>query len=172
MQLKLDSLSRHVAPIWTRLEHVLSLLDNIVEKIAMGSLLVSVVIVGLQVFLRYILNYAAYWTEELARVFFIWIALLGSVVALGRNSHLGVDFLVKRLPPNVEISVACLGNALVLLFLAALFKDGIYMVREHVSSLLPSLEIPKTVMYLPVPIAAALMFLRVLSNTLRLSKRV
>jgi len=147
----------------------LCLLEAIAEKVAMGALLLSVVTVGVQVFFRYLFDYAAYWTEELARVFFIWIALLGSVVALGHNSHLGVDFLVKRLPHKGQNVVAYLANLIILVFLAILFKDGIYMVYEHVSSLLPSLEIPKSIVYIPVPIAAALMFLRVLLNTFLLT---
>jgi TRAP-type transport system small permease protein len=62
-------------------------------------LAVMVVLVFGNVFLRYAFNTGITVSEELSRWLFVWMTFLGALVALREHSHLGVDTLVKRLPP-------------------------------------------------------------------------
>ena len=50
------------------------------------------------VVLRYGFNSGLTASEELSRLFFVWLTFLGAVVALREHGHLGVDTLVRRLP--------------------------------------------------------------------------
>ena len=57
----------------------------------MGLLMIPV---GLQIFARYIGLIPRYlWTEEMARVCFIWIILIGSMIAMRDGTHFSVDLL-------------------------------------------------------------------------------
>ncbi len=59
--------------------------------ILMGVLIVPVTI---QIFARYTGFIPRYiWTEELARFCFIWIILIGAMIALRENEHFTVDLL-------------------------------------------------------------------------------
>ena len=59
--------------------------------VLMGVLIVPVTI---QIFARYVGFIPRYiWTEELARFCFIWIILIGAMVALRENEHFTVDLL-------------------------------------------------------------------------------
>ena len=49
------------------------------------------------VFTRYILGHQSQWTEELARMLLIWVALLGASMGFIKKSHLGVDYFVNKL---------------------------------------------------------------------------
>ena len=49
------------------------------------------------VFTRYVMGHQSQWTEELARLLLIWVALLGASIAFIRRSHLGVDYFVNKL---------------------------------------------------------------------------
>ena len=49
------------------------------------------------VFTRYILGHQSPWTEELAKLLLIWVALLGAGIGFIRKSHLGVDYFVNKL---------------------------------------------------------------------------
>ncbi|MFW6229097.1 MAG: TRAP transporter small permease, partial [Alkalispirochaeta sp.] len=44
-------------------------------------------VVGLNVFSRYVLNASLGWADELARFLFIYVSLLGAVLAYHYNEH-------------------------------------------------------------------------------------
>jgi len=59
----------------------------------MGAILVPV---GLQIFSRYVGFIPRYiWTEEVARFCFIWIIMIGSMIAVRDATHFDVDVLPK-----------------------------------------------------------------------------
>src|SRR6185436_3652351 len=62
-------------------------------------LVVMVVLVFGNVVLRYGFNSGITISEELSRWLLVWLTFLGAIVALRDHSHLGVDSLVRVLPP-------------------------------------------------------------------------
>ncbi len=66
------------------------------------------------VFMRYAFNSGITVSEELARFMFVWMTFLGAIVALREHAHLGVDTLIRRLPPLARRAVLLLGHALML----------------------------------------------------------
>ena len=80
---------------------LLRTIDRVVARWERGAavalLAVTVVIVVLQVFFRYVLNSSLSWSEEAARYLFIWAALLGfsSCVEARRQPY---DF--QETPPS------------------------------------------------------------------------
>jgi len=63
-------------------------------------LAVMVVLVFGNVVLRYVFNSGIATSEELSRWLMVWLTFLGAIVALREHSHLGVDTLVRALPPS------------------------------------------------------------------------
>lgn len=51
------------------------------------------------VVLRYVFNSGIAVSEELSRWLLVWLTFLGAIVALRQHAHLGVDTLVRALPP-------------------------------------------------------------------------
>jgi TRAP-type C4-dicarboxylate transport system permease small subunit len=62
-------------------------------------LAVMVVLVFGNVVLRYVFNTGITLSEEISRWLFVYLTFLGAIVAMREHTHLGVDTLVKRLPP-------------------------------------------------------------------------
>src|ERR1041384_3155912 len=62
-------------------------------------LAVMVVLVFGNVVLRYVFNSGITVSEELSRWLMVWLTFLGAIGALREHSHLGVDTLVRALPP-------------------------------------------------------------------------
>jgi TRAP-type C4-dicarboxylate transport system permease small subunit len=58
-----------------------------------------VVLVFGNVVLRYAFNSGIAQSEELSRWLMVWLTFLGAVVALREHAHLGVDTLIRALPP-------------------------------------------------------------------------
>jgi TRAP-type transport system small permease protein len=97
------------------------------------------VIVILGVFFRYVLQSPLSWSEEVARYLMIWAASLAISVGIMRREHLGITFLVSRIPPSAQKGVALLVNLAVLWFLWILTKFGYYMALEGQAQLSPVL---------------------------------
>ncbi|MNN64319.1 2,3-diketo-L-gulonate TRAP transporter small permease protein YiaM [compost metagenome] len=62
-------------------------------------------------------------SEELSRWFFVWMVFLGALVALKERAHIGLDSLVKRLPPLGKRFCLVVGH-LLMLFVTWLILSG------------------------------------------------
>ena len=69
-------------------------------KLAIAACLaIMVVLVFGNVVLRYVFNSGIAVSEEISRWLMVWLTFLGAVVALREHAHLGIDTLVRALPP-------------------------------------------------------------------------
>ena len=131
------------------------------------ELTVIVLVAGLvadvlwQVFTRYALRRPSSWTDELATLLIIWVALLGSSVAFIRQSHLGVDVLVSKLAPPARAWVDLAVHLLIALFAAAILIVGglklmaLAFLTDQVS---PALGLRMGQVYLALPLSGGFIF--------------
>ena len=56
-------------------------------------LLIMSFVIGLQVFMRYVLNDALMWPEEMTRYCYLWVSMLAIVVTEQQRAHLRIDVL-------------------------------------------------------------------------------
>lgn len=77
-------------------------------------LAIMVVLVFGNVVLRYGFNSGITVSEEVSRWLFVWLTFLGSIIAMRDHGHLGVDSLVKRLPPAGKRACLILSQILML----------------------------------------------------------
>src|SRR6266545_4218600 len=73
---------------------------QVLKAVIAVCLAVMVVLVFGNVALRYIFNSGITMSEELSRWLLVWLTFLGAIVALRQHAHLGVDTLVRMLPPK------------------------------------------------------------------------
>ncbi|WP_341645509.1 TRAP transporter small permease [Thauera sp. SDU_THAU2] len=66
------------------------------------------------VVMRYAFNSGLAVAEEVARFLFVWMTFIGATVALREHAHLGVDTLLRRLPPLGRRAMILLGHGLML----------------------------------------------------------
>ncbi|MGY8635068.1 TRAP transporter small permease [Bradyrhizobium sp. 14AA] len=78
-----------------------------------------VVLVFSNVVLRYAFNSGIAVSEELSRWLLVWLTFLGAIVALRQHAHLGVDTLVRALPPRGRFL------CFVISYLLMLYADGL-----------------------------------------------
>ena len=76
-------------------------IEKILLVIAVILLCTIAVLIGMQIVVRSI-GIGIDWTEEFARFSFVGVTFLGSVIAITRNKHIVIDFLVVRLPDIVR----------------------------------------------------------------------
>lgn len=82
-----------------------------------------VVLVFSNVAMRYLFNSGIPTSEELSRWLLVWLTFLGAIVALRQHAHLGVDTLVRTLPPRGRL-VCFVASYLLMLYADALLTLG------------------------------------------------
>ena len=69
-----------------------------VEWLLIGLLGIMVVLVFGNVVLRYGFNSGIVFSEEVSRFVFMWLTLLGALLAMHENGHLGMNSVIVALP--------------------------------------------------------------------------
>ena len=85
-----------------RIAAAASTLSLVVERLAAYPCIIATggmtIVVLLGVFFRYVLQQPLSWSEEVARYLMIWAASLAVSIGIMRKEHLGITFLISRLP--------------------------------------------------------------------------
>jgi len=136
------------------------ILDTMLEWLVILVVMVLVIDVLWGVFTRFLLNSPSRWTEEIARLLLIWVALLGAAVAYGRNEHLGFDYLVEQLDPAVKELLALVSKCIVIAFaLLVMVYGGFILVSETIAAnqVTPALGLKMGYAYLALPVSGVFM---------------
>jgi len=78
---------------------IIDLYCGLLKVLIVACLALMVLLVFGNVVLRYVFNSGIAVSEEISRWLMVWLTFLGAVVALREHAHLGIDTLVRALPP-------------------------------------------------------------------------
>ena len=93
------------------------------------SVAILIIPVSLQIFSRYTSLIPSYiWTEEMARFFFIWMIMIGSMVAIRDGGHFDVD-LWPELAPRANALLRIVSSVFVLVMALVFIWYGIRFVQ-------------------------------------------
>ena len=92
-------------------------LGRTVEGVAALLIAIEVGILLAAVIARYWLNTPLVWSDEVASLLFLWLAVLGAVIAFRRGEHMRMTALVARLSPERRALADLLAVAASLTFL-------------------------------------------------------
>lgn len=127
---------------------------------------IMTILILLQIFFRFVIYIPFPWSEECARYLMIWMGMLGSVAALQRGRHIGVTFLMEKLPALPRQGAALLVQLLMIGFLSVLLWQGIEFAMFNQEQLSPAMELSMLVPYGSVPVGAAMMILVIIGEIL------
>jgi C4-dicarboxylate transporter DctQ subunit len=122
-----------------------------------------VLIIFINVLLRYLFREPVYWAEEVAKYFMVWIALVGAQVALKKGLHVGLKFFVDRFPSFISNWITVVVKLLILFFLFFMLKEGLDLAIFASNQRFATLNISLIWVYIAVPVAAFLMIVTVLN---------
>lgn len=145
---------------------VLRLLNRTEEIVSSLFLATMAIIIGMQVFNRYILEDSLVWSEELGRYLFIWAVFIGCSFAAQHDRHLEVTIVKNMSGPRVKLIVTAIAHLLTLVFCGFCVVWGIQMVQllMKTGQETPALEVSAYWIFLSLPVGMALMGLRTLQK--------
>lgn len=150
------------APALRLLGRAVVALASAAMALAAACLLLSLVLIGAAVVMRYAFNAAPVWVDDVVGFALVAIVMLAAAQALRRGEHIAVDLLVGRLGPDGRRrarawSAVASGAVAVMLvvngFDTALLARTLGLVTEG------SLEWPTWLLMLLMPVGGALLLL-------------
>lgn len=113
-----------------------------------------VVIVSVQVVMRYVFNGSFDWADEFSRIAFVWTMFLAIPLGIRDGTHVGIDLLVTRFPPSLRRLLARIMNALAALMMVIVFVTSISVAISTWSERLGAVDITSSVFFIPVIVGA------------------
>ena len=131
-----------------------------IAKFALGVLTGAIVAVTLAaVWWRYALNAPLSWTEQVCRIFFVWMTFLGAAVLYRERLHVAIDMFVLMLPRPARIAVLWIVEGLILVFNLVLLTYGTKLSVDTLGQTFGALDISPATFYFAAPVAGAMMIL-------------
>jgi len=150
---KLD-LAPFSIPRFQRLDRALGW---ITEVPAAALVVAEIVILFAGVVSRYGFNKPLTWSDELASVLFLWLAMLGAVIALRRGEHMRLTTFVNMLRPDRRAWVDTLGALIVIVFVLLILPPSYEYFVDQWAIVTPALEIRDALRVAAIGVGAVLM---------------
>ena len=126
----------------------------------------EIVILFVGIVARYAFHHPLIWSDELASLLFLWLAMLGTVLALRRGEHMRMTALVNTGSHRVRHFFDLLALAAALAFLGAILLPAFdYAANESIVSIM-SLDISMAWRAAAMPVGVALLGLTILLRIL------
>lgn len=130
-----------------------------------GMAVISIII-PYEVFGRYFLGDAPYWSGELTVFALVWVSMLGAAVGLPRGYQIGMTFFIERLSEGAGRLVRLLGHLITLVVLSVLIIYGFDQTLVNLNQTSSAMQISMAIPYLAVPLGAILMWLVTLEQAI------
>lgn len=125
--------------------------------VLVGLMASMALLVIANVLARYVFNHSFVWAEELSRYMMIWVGFLGAGLVLRVGAHIAVDVFQDLLPRRAAQAVRVLVLAVLAVSLVSMLWLGVQYVQFAWGQETPVLNWNFGLVYLAIPIGAALM---------------
>jgi tripartite ATP-independent transporter DctM subunit len=116
---------------------------------------------------RYVLQRPLIWSDELASILFLWLAMLGAVVAFRRSEHMRMTAVVASARPAVRAWLDVVATCAALAFLLLVVVPSYQYAYEESFITTPALQISNSWRAAALPVGVCLMALFAVLRLLR-----
>ena len=134
-----------------------AVLRPLIEIPAALLVVVEIIVLLAGVISRYVFHNPIVWSDELASLLFLWLAMLGAVVALRRGEHMRMTALTGKASPPRRAFLDVLAIVAALTFLLLIVEPAYEFAAEEAVVTLPALEISNAFRAAALPVGCGLM---------------
>ena len=134
--------------------------DKLEEYIGGSLFVVIFAILVLQVFFRQVIRTPLVWSEELARLIFVYVAMLGISIGIRKQQHIFIDFLFTRFSPVVQKVIFTISQIIIFACIICMGWFGKYLVAKKWIFEIVTLNVSSGWMYLAMYAISFLMMIR------------
>ena len=133
----------------------LGLIDRIAGGAIIAAMAAMVVVVSLQVLLRYAFNTSLDWAEDMARLLFVWSIFLAIPLGVKQGSHIGIELLIIHLPSLARtFSIRAMALGCAALMAVVCYQSALLTVQQW-DEFMPTLNVTAALFMVPVAFGAA-----------------
>lgn len=142
----------------------------VAEKFLFMLLVTAMTAVTLiEVLIRYVFHTTLLvGVSELINWCFVWIVFIGMGTLVRTGEHIGISYFFDKFPRIVQCMVKILLNGALIAFFLVVAITGIPFAISQSSILTTAANIPKTYLYLSVPVGALLLCYHLFAEIVRL----
>ena len=134
-----DGAQRGAVAAWAnRAQHVFGRLLGVPVALLVAAE-IAVLLAG--VVARYVFHHPLIWSDEVASILFLWLAMLGSAVAFQRGEHMRMTAVVGKLAPDTRAFLDLLATAAALAFLLLVLPYAYEYAVEEAMMRTPALDL-------------------------------
>jgi tripartite ATP-independent transporter DctM subunit len=154
---------------WPWLARLDSTLGRSVEVSAALLVVADICVLFWGVVARFILHRPLVWSDELASLLFLWLAMMGAVVALRRGEHMRMTALVSKANPRRRVLLEAVATSACLAFLCMVAWPAWEYAADERAITTSALEISNVWRAAALPVGIALMAVFAMLRLLRVS---
>lgn len=114
------------------MKKISKIFDWIEEGLSAVALVIMLSIAFVNVISRYVFSASLSFADEITTYLFVLLSLLGTAIAAKRKAHLGLSVLTDIVNPKARKILLVIGYVVAVIFCAAIFYYGIFMVRNQI----------------------------------------
>lgn len=133
---------------------------------------IEVMLLFINVVARYVLHQPIVWGDELASLLFLWLVMLGSVVAMRRGEHMRLTSFISGLPASKRAFVDTFGSVIVIAFIVILLSPAWEYVSDEWIITTAALEIPNAFRVSAIAVGLTLMLMTCAARLMTTAKLI
>jgi TRAP-type transport system small permease protein len=138
---------------------------------ALISLVAMIAAVTIQVFARFFLESAPHWTEEAARIFFVYSVGFGTAIGIKNGDFIRLDLITKYLSVWLNKWLNIFTDVAVIVFAIMLTVHSLKFVQLGMDELSPALQITMGFVFISITLIGLSVILFTIANLYHSFKR-
>ncbi len=145
------------------LVHLFDTFFTVALALAQALLVAMVLLIGTNVFMRYVLNSGIFWAEEISLVMAVWFIFIAMPLGVRKDLHISIH-LFRSPKPWLDRTLNNLKAVAALVVGYALLRYGWILIQFTSRSIMPATEFPSSILYLILPFSAVLMIYEAITD--------
>ncbi|QQK75735.1 TRAP transporter small permease [Salicibibacter cibarius] len=142
---------------------VIDKMNDILKYVTSFFIALLAILVIIQVFSRFVINFPFIWSEEVARYAMVYVVFLGSALATRYNQHIAIDFLLQIVSEKKQNKLKIIITWVSILFFALLCYQGAILTVTVWEQTSPTTGLSMSWAYAAIPLGAGMMLLNALA---------
>lgn len=126
--------------------------------IAKLMMIAMVLIIFVNVVLRYVFNSGLMWSEEVALLLAVWFIFIAMSLGVKQNLHINISIIPEgKLPHRLSRILDIIKSVAILVLALTMLVDGWQLVGFTMQSIMPATQWPAGLLYAILPVSAVIM---------------
>jgi len=149
-----------------------NLIHIVMVYLAQVLMVAMVVIIFINVILRYVFNSGWVWSEEVALLLAVWFIFIAMSLGVKQDLHININIIPsKKIPPALARVFTILKSVVIFIIGFVMLTDGWKLVGFTMKSILPATKWPAGLLYAVLPVASIVMMYESLMDLLGIDTR-